>query len=102
MMLIQLLAFDPDVTKTIGVVVVMLGAFAAAVLYPVARAYARRLEGKTGEPELKEQLADVTARLEALQHEQARIGELEERLDFTERLLARQHEAARLPERSDR
>lgn len=101
MMLIQLLAFDPEVTKTIGIVVVMLGAFAAAVLYPVARAYARRLEGKSGEPGLKEQLADVSARLEALQQEQGRIGELEERLDFAERLLARQREAPRLPERNE-
>ncbi len=96
-MLVQVEAADPFVVRAIGIVTVMLAAFAAAVLYPVAQAYARRMERGGDSAGGRGQLAEVSARLEELQRGQERMAELEERLDFAERLLAQQREPARLP-----
>ena len=41
------------------------------------------------DPELQAEMADLHARLEALEQEHGRVEELENRLDFAERLLAR-------------
>ena len=41
------------------------------------------------DPELQTEMADIHARIEALEQEQSRVEELENRLDFAERLLAR-------------
>lgn len=78
---------SPEQVKVIGIVAVMVTACAAALLYPIARAYARRLEGRAPAEALRQELAEIAARLEELQHGQARMLELEERLDFAERLL---------------
>ncbi len=91
-----LAALSPEETKTMGIVAVTLAAFLGALLYPIARAYARRLEGGGSTAGLREELADISARLEALQHGQERMAELEGRLDFTERLLAQQRDPSRL------
>ena len=95
-MLNQLAVLSPEEIKSIGIVVVMVSAVLGAIVYPVARAYARRLEGSAQTAGLREELADVYARLEALQQGQARVLELEERVDFAERLLARQRDAESL------
>lgn len=92
---------DPETAKNFSIVTVMLGAFLSAVLYPVAKAYARRLEGSATSAGLREELADISARLEELQRGQERMAELEGRLDFAERLLAQQREVARIPGRTD-
>lgn len=99
MLLNQLAALSPEETKILGIVAVMVTSLGAALLYPIARAYARRLEGKAPSADLREELADISARLDALQHNQERPTELEGRLDFTERMLAQQrdHDPARLP-----
>lgn len=55
---------------------------------PVARAFARRIEGRTTNPVLEAQLADLRTRLADLDHLQARLDELESRAEFTGRLLA--------------
>lgn len=96
MMLTLFLAMDPDSAKVIGIVFLMLGAIAGAVVYPIARAYARRLEGAGAGAALREELAEVHARLDELQRGQARVAELEERLDFAERMLARPREGTAL------
>ncbi|MGH7702643.1 MAG: hypothetical protein ACREMO_06090 [Gemmatimonadales bacterium] len=88
--------FSPEETRTIGIVAVAVASFVGALLYPIARAYARRLEGGASTTGLREELADISARLEALQHGQERMAELEARLDFAERLLAQQREAQRI------
>ena len=77
------------------VLLIVIAALTAGViiLWPLMRAFARRLEGKGGTDQalqadleqLRTQLGDV----DALQH---RIAELEERVDFTERLLAQSHD----------
>jgi hypothetical protein len=77
-----------------------LGFFAAVVLitYPLIRALARRLEGRSApDPALTAEVEDLRARVAELEQHQGRMHELEERIDFTERLLAQQREQARLP-----
>lgn len=86
-------AMSPEEAKTLGIVLVMVTAFLSAVLYPIARAYARRLEGSAANAGLREELADISAQLQQLRQGQERMAELEERVDFAERMLARQREA---------
>ena len=94
MMLIQVLS--PEETKTVGIVAVMVFAIIGAILYPIARAYARRLEGGGATAALRDELADVSARLDGLQQSEGRMAELEARLDFAERMLTRQRDAESL------
>ncbi len=44
--------------------------------------------------QLREEIADLQARLEALEGEHGRVDELEDRLDFAERLLIRGRESS--------
>jgi Tfp pilus assembly protein PilO len=76
------------------VLLIIIAALTAAViiLWPLMRAFGRRLEGKTGDSALRaevEQLQQRAAEIEVLQQ---RVSELEERVDFTERLLAQAHD----------
>jgi hypothetical protein len=97
--LMQLAILSPEETKVLGIVAVLVTSFAAALLYPIARAYARRLEGRVSGEGLRQEMAELSARLDAMQHDQERVAELEARLDFAERMLTQQRERdpARLP-----
>jgi Tfp pilus assembly protein PilO len=53
------------------------------------RLWERRMESKTGSPELLRELDELRARVAGLESVEARVQELEERVDFSERLLAR-------------
>lgn len=75
----------------LGMIVVSI--VAVKVLVPVARALARRLEGKVGDPELRAEVDDLHERLAAVEQSQARVAELEDRLEFAERLLAQRRES---------
>lgn len=67
------------------------------VLWPLARALARRIEGRgAADPALKAEVEQLHQRLAEVDAMQARLGEMEERLDFTERLLAQAREPDRL------
>lgn len=89
MMVLALVAeMTPEMAKTLGIVMVMVTAFLSAVLYPIARAYARRLEGSAANATVREELTDISAQLEQLRLGQERMAELEERVDFAERMLA--------------
>ena len=66
------------------------------VLYPLIRAYARRIEGRGQEPAMLEDVQDLRDRVAELEQSLARVHELEDRLDFTERMLTQQGERARL------
>jgi Tfp pilus assembly protein PilO len=68
----------------------------AAILYPLVKAFARRLEGKTTDPALQAEVEQLQARLSEVDTLQHRIAELEERVDFTERLLAQTQPQGRL------
>jgi Tfp pilus assembly protein PilO len=67
------------------------------VLWPLARALARRLEGRGAvDAALRAEMEQLHHRLGEVDVMQGRIAELEERLDFTERLLAQAREPDRL------
>jgi hypothetical protein len=67
------------------------------ILWPLVRAFARRLEGKgNADPALRSEVEHLHARLEEVDSLQARVLELEERVDFAERLLAQAQQPARL------
>ena len=88
--------FDPNLVIStmdgpaiVMVVLLVMTAF-TIVLWPLARALARRLEGRGAvDAALKGELEQMHHRLAEVDSLQMRIGELEERLDFAERLLAR-------------
>ena len=76
------------------VMIVAFGLLAATViLWPIMRALARRLEGKS-EPDaaLRAEVDNLQRRLGEVDTLQMRVNELEERLDFAERLLTRGQE----------
>ncbi len=100
--------FDPNLVFQnggidAGVVTIVVFALIAAtiILWPVMRALARRLEGKSADPALREEVERLQHRLEEIDILQGRVAELEERIDFTERILVRGQETpgpSRLPE----
>jgi Tfp pilus assembly protein PilO len=78
-----------------GVLLIVIAALTAAViiLWPLMRAFARRVEGKGGtDPALRSDLEQMQQRLAEVDTLQHRVAELEERVDFTERLLAQAHD----------
>jgi len=101
--------FDPNLVFMnggidAGVVTIVVFALLAAtiVLWPVMRALARRLEGKSADPALRDEVERLQHRLEGMDALDARVAELEERVDFTERMLVRGQESpepGRLPGR---
>jgi Tfp pilus assembly protein PilO len=81
------------------VLLIVIAALTATViiLWPIMRAFARRLEGKAGgDPALRSDVDHLHARLGEMDALQTRVAELEERVDFTERLLAQSREPDRL------
>lgn len=84
----------PQVTLLIAVAFI---AGCTIVLWPLMRAIARRIEGRSqATPALQADVDQLRARIaevDALQH---RVAELEERVDFAERLLAQKREPERL------
>ena len=58
----------------------------------IGQAIARRIHGKGGDPELREELGELREQVASLEH---RLAENEERLDFTERLLTAGKEEVR-------
>jgi hypothetical protein len=97
----NLFLMNADAPALVMMVVVVMAAF-TIVLWPLARALARRLEGRgTVDAALRTEVDQLRHRLAEVDTLQVRVAELEERLDFTERLLVRGQdaaaEAARLP-----
>jgi Tfp pilus assembly protein PilO len=85
---------DYGVPPSVLLIVVVSVVAATIILWPIVRAFARRLEGKgTGDATLKAELEQLHQRIGEVDVLQARVAELEERLDFTERMLARAPEA---------
>lgn len=81
-----------------AVVLIMLAVVGGAVLvlWPLARALARRLEGGGRDVDtLRQELAALRQHVHDLEAGQQRVLELEERLDFAERMLAAGPERAR-------
>ncbi len=90
------LPFDPNLMfQSDGgppiVLLIVIAALTATViiLWPLMRAFARRLEDKAGgEAALRAEVEQLQARLGEVDSLHHRMAELEERVDFTERLLA--------------
>jgi hypothetical protein len=77
------------------VIAVMLAA--TVILWPIVRAFARRIEHKGGsDPELRAEIENLQQRLGDVEVLQNRVAELEDRLDFAERLLAQPREQDQL------
>ncbi|MEP7324878.1 MAG: hypothetical protein ABI836_02925 [Gemmatimonadota bacterium] len=92
----------PWVTLPAPVVVIIAVAIVAGVVlvfYPLMRAFARRIEGRSRlDPALQDELEQLRARVGEVDGLQHRVAELEERVDFTERMLAQRAAPERLPE----
>jgi len=70
---------------------------AVAIFFPLMRAIARRIEGKSKpDAALLEEIEQLRSQVHDLEGMQSRIAELEERVDFTERLLAQKSEPREL------
>jgi hypothetical protein len=93
------LFFMSDAGAPMLVMIVGLSLLAATViLWPVMRALARRLEGKSpADPALHAEVEHLQQRLGEVDVLHQRVAELEERIDFTERMLARAQPPAALP-----
>ncbi len=66
--------------------------------WPIVRAVARRIEGKSQEdPALRGEVEQLRTRLAELEALHVRLSDLEERVDFTERVLAQQKGMGQLP-----
>ena len=81
------------------VLMIVIAALAATViiLWPIMRAFGRRLEGKGAvDPVLRGEVDQLQMRLADVDTLHARITELEERVDFTERLLSQAQQPSRL------
>jgi hypothetical protein len=76
----------PPVEAFVAVVVVIVGAL---LLWPLVRAWARRLErgGGGADQEARGEIEALRARVAELEVVEQRVLELEERMDFSERLL---------------
>lgn len=64
------------------------------VMFPLARALARRLDGghRAAAPELQGEIDQLHARLAEMEQLQHRVLELENRVEFSERLLTQQRD----------
>jgi hypothetical protein len=73
------------------VMIVFLALLATTIiLWPVMRALARRLDGKSAaDPAVHAEIEQLHQRLGEVDVLHQRVAELEERIDFTERMLAR-------------
>jgi Tfp pilus assembly protein PilN len=68
--------------------IVVTGIVLMKVFGPIARAWARKLEGKAAAPELQAEVDQLHERIAEVDPLRQRVLELEERLEFAERLLA--------------
>jgi len=82
----------------LAAVVLLLGAglIVAALLWPLIRAFARRIEGGAASAGMQAEMDTLRERLRQLEEMAPRMAELEDRLDFTERVVAQGREPDRL------
>jgi flagellar biosynthesis/type III secretory pathway M-ring protein FliF/YscJ len=87
----------PPPAEWIGPVLAILAVavLAAILLFPLVKAWARRIEARGADAELRGELDELRNRLADVEQHQVQVAELEERLDFAERLLAQ----SRTPDR---
>lgn len=82
-------AIPPWVPFVAALGIVMTG----IILWPLVRALARRIDGKSGDTELRAEIDALHQRVAELEQVEGRLGELENRIEFSERLLTQHREA---------
>ena len=84
--------------EDLAAVVLLLGVglMLAALVWPLIKAIARRIEGGAAGAEMQAELEGLRERVRQLEEMQPRMLELEERVDFTERIVAKTREPDRL------
>lgn len=75
---------DPPPELLVAVLGILVGGL---LLWPLVRAWARRLERGASNPALKDEVEQLRARLSEMEGLHDRVAELEERADFAERML---------------
>lgn len=90
--------FVSGTLEDMAAVVLLLGVglILAALIWPLIKAIARRIEGGAASAEMRAELEGLRERVRQLEEMQPRMLELEERLDFTERVVAKGREPDRL------
>jgi hypothetical protein len=73
-----------------------IGGLVAAMLWPLIRAFARRVEGGSLNAQLLSEVDQLRERVREVEQVPFRMTELEDRMDFTERLVARSREPDQL------
>lgn len=98
------IAADPNfifgrVQETVAIIIVavLMAVVAVKVLGPLARAWARRIEGRVADPELRAEVDHLRDQLGEVDSLRGKVLELEERLEFAERLLAERRDQDLLP-----
>lgn len=76
----------PGLPEEVAVITVLAILVTGVILFPVARALARRLEGKAG-TQVRAELDELHQRVAELEAVENRLAELENRVEFSERLL---------------
>ncbi len=74
------------------------GAIISIAFFRTVRHFIDRKTASGTDHELQAEISDLHARIEALEREEGRVEELENRLDFAERLLARGRESGAVAE----
>jgi prefoldin subunit 5 len=84
--------------EDVAAVVLLLGVglIIAALVWPLIRAIARRIEGGAASAEIQSELESLRERVRLLEEMPPRMTELEERVDFAERVVAQGREPDRL------
>lgn len=88
----------PGFPEELAFILVMAILVGGVILFPLVRALARRLEGKSASPEVRAELDALHNRVAELEMVEQRLAELENRMEFSERLLTQQ----RVPESGGR
>ena len=95
--------FISGTLEDMAAVVLLLGValILAALIWPLIKAIARRIEGGSASAEVQTELEGLRERVRHLEGMQPRMTELEERVDFAERLLAQPQQPARVGARTE-
>lgn len=82
------------VSESVMMVLLLIGftIVAIKVFGPLARAWARKLEGRVGDPELRAEVDHLRDQLGEVDGLRTRVQELEERVEFAERLLSQKRD----------
>ena len=95
----NLLASHNQETILIALTIIAVSVGVIFLLKPLVQALARRLEGRTVDHALHEEVAQLRDQVAEVEPLRGRMQELEERVEFAERLLAQRRDQELLPRR---